>query len=452
MAGIRPLRHALALFGWRVRGFRLGRLYKELMEREYWTDQQWREYQTDLLRRFVRHCYENVPVYRTRFDQCSLSPQDIRSLDDLVKIPPLSKDDVRKWQEQMLATNYPRTSMYPVHTTGSTGAPLTFFGHRQRSEHIVAGLWRIYSRCGWQPGEKVASIWGFNAAANARASWKRWLRDSVSGTLHFNAFDANDREFEEWLRVLKKNKPSVLVCYASSGSRFARWLLDRQETLPCIKGVYTTSEKLFEQQARLLEQAFECKVFDLYGCGEAIHIACTCEQGSMHINPDMVVVENGEPNEQGTRPLIITGLRNWAMPFLRYVNGDCGLLVQGACDCGRQSPLMDLQIARVADVFRFPDGKEYPSLYFILRLYAKGFDGVELFQFHQDQPDHIRLLIVKNSRFTDQTHSKLGGVKEEIEAHIDHQARVDVEYVDGIEQTSSGKHLYARSQVAPQPE
>ncbi|MCH8853182.1 MAG: phenylacetate--CoA ligase family protein, partial [Planctomycetes bacterium] len=425
------------------------RLFEELAARDFWNAQQWRDYQADLLKRFVRHCYDNVPFYRDRFAARSLSPDDIQAPEDLLKLPVLTKEEVREQREGMLATNFPRRKLTRGHTTGSTGVPLTFWGDRTRSEHIVAGLWRSYCRCGWEPGERIASIWGFRDSEKAGPGWKRRARDFFSATTHLDAFDANDAEFATWFRLLKKQKPTVLVCYASSGSRFARWLIHRRETLPCIKGVFCTSERLYEYQSNLLAEAFQCKVFDLYGGAEAIHIACTCDSAAMHINPDMAVVENGEANEHGQRPLIVTGLRNWAMPFLRYANGDSACLTDGVCPCGRQSPLMELQITRLSDVFRFGDGKEYPSLYFVLRLYRAGFDGVELFQYHQDRPDHIYLRIVKNSDFTEETQARLHAVKEEIESHIGHQARLEIEYVAHIAHSSSGKHSYACSDVKP---
>ncbi len=446
----RFLRHQLTLLGWRARGLRLADRYRELMEREYWSSDRWREYQEDLLQRFIRHCYDNVPFHRERFKKAGLTPADIKTVEDLPKIPLLTKPQAREAGKQLIATNYPKTSLKAGHTTGSTSTPLTFYTNKERSEYILAGLWRIYSRCGWQPGELIATIWGFRAHDYKRSRLNHWLRDTVSGITHLNAFQANDQEFSYWCKLLQRRKPTVLVCYASSGSRFARWLLDHEESLPSIKGVYCTSETLLEQQAEMMKQAFGCPVFDLYGCGEAVHVSASCEQNRLHINPDMAIVEAGEETSDNRTPLVLTGLRNWAMPFLRYQNGDCASLLDGECECGRHSPLMKLQITRLSDVFRFANGKEYPSLYFILRLYKDGFSGVELFQFRQLRPDFIRLEIVRNDHFDDSTAQRLREVKAEIENHIEQQATVELEYVDQIEQTSTGKHLYAISDVKPE--
>lgn len=437
----------LTLAGWRLRGRSIYRLYKELLQREHWSRQQWEEYQEDLMRSFVRHCYDNVLFYRRRFQENNLQPGDITTVSQMVKIPILTKRDVRNNVQELIADNYKDKKLTELHTTGSTGVPLACYADLSRSEFTLAGMWRIYSRCGWEPGEKISSIWGFSAKYSKMGLVGLWLRDFVSGHIHFSAWQANNDDFGKWCKRLKKEKPTVLVCYSSSGSRFAHWLLDHGETLSNFKGIYCTAEKLYDHQRTTMEKAFGCKVYDYYGCIEVGHIACECEKGNMHIYPDMVVVETIK-SEQVVGPLlVVTGLRNWAMPFLRYSNGDSIQLRNDMCTCGRQSPLMELKITRLADVFRLANGKEYPSLYFILRLYKTGFEGVELFQYHQDKLDHIYLRIVKNAKFTEQTKRNLEAAADEIQEHIEQQAKVEILYVDYIEQSSTAKHYYAKSDV-----
>ncbi len=417
------------------------------MDREYWTKDQWQEYQNEQLRIFVEHCYKNVPYYREQFDLIKLSPRDIITVSDLHKIPILTKEVVRQNTDKLLARNYNVQKLTKGHTTGSTGSPLTYYKDKNRIAYLNAGLWRIYSRCGWKPGERIAAIWGFNQKAITTPQWRISIRDFFNGTTRLNAWKANEADFEKWFKLIKKQKVTLIVCYASSGSRFAKWILDNNLFLEGIKGVYCTSEKLYPQQKQQMEEAFRCTVYNLYGCGEVNNIACTCEKGNMHINPDMAIIEFGQSDAIEQSPIIMTGFRNLAMPFLRYVNGDSGFLSQNTCSCGRQSPLLDLNVSRLADVFTFADGKKYPSLYFVLRLYKSGFEGVELFQFHQDTLDHIWLRIVKNAKFNGQTENKLNEIIQEIEGHIGHQAKVELSFVDYIEQSITSKHYYAKSDV-----
>ena len=442
---------AVTLAAWWAQGVHVARCYHRLVGREFWAADQWREFQADSLRQLVRHCYENVPFYRDRFDACRVRPQDIRGPEDLLRIPVLTKEEARANIERLLARNIPRRRLKPTTTSGSTGKPLTLYTDARVSEYTEAGMWRDFVRCGWEPGEKVAGTWGQRPLGSLPRRWMHAVCDRVAGIVYLDAWCAGEREFEQWLAKLKAQRPTVLVCFPSMGSRLARWLMDRQEAVPGIKGVFTTAERLYEYERDVLTQAFGCRVFDFYGSQEVRHVACQCEKGQMHIFPDMVVVETGEPDELGHPPLILTGLVNWAMPVLRYQVGDSGSLKQGRCDCGRESPLMELQITRLSDVFRFPNGKEYPGQYFIHSFSRAGFEGVELFQFHQDQPDHIWLRVVKGRTFSPETGQRLEALVREIEEQIERQARVELAYSDGIEQTASGKHCFVRSDVTRPP-
>lgn len=442
------LRRSLIFLIWWLKGLKIYRLYKELQSREYWTKQQWEDFQNKNLKIFINHCCKNVPYYNDLFKKNNINPNQINSIDDLHLIPILNKQNVRENLDQLVNNLYNKNNLKKGHTTGSTGSPLTYYTDKNRAEYLTAGLWRIYSRCGWNPGERIASIWGFKPKEMATVNWKRSIRDFFNGTTRLNAWKANDKDFKRWYKLIKRQKVRLIVCYASTGSRFANWLIDNNLDIPGIKGVYCTSEKLYDSQQEQIEKAFKCKVYNLYGCGEVNHIACTCENGKMHLNPDMAIVEYGESNEIAQQPLILTGFHNLATSFLRYTNGDAGSLSQESCNCGRQSPILDLKVSRLADVFQFADGKKYPSLYFILRLYKEGFDGIELFQFHQDKKDHVFLRIIKNKKFSEQTEINLKTVVKEIESHIDFQAKIELLYVDYIEQSATSKHYYAKSDIA----
>jgi len=423
------------------------KLYSQLKKNESLTSQEWEKLQNNKIQYFVEYCYNNVEYYKELFDKHQIVPSSIRNKSDLKRIPVLTKDIVRNNAEKLISREFIKEKLSKTNTSGSTGKPMSLYSGENRKAYLTAGLWRIYARSGWEPGENVAYLWGFKDGKNIKKTWKQNLKERIAGSTYLSAWKSNDEDFENWYRLIKKNKSTIIVCYASTGSRFAKWVLDNNLKLDRLKGVFCTSERLYDEQKKLIVNAFNCKVYNLYGCGEVNHIACTCNNGNMHINPDMVVVELGNPNKNGDKPLILTGFTNEAMPFLRYVNGDAGSLLKTKCNCGINSPLMDLSVARLSDIFLFKDGKKYPSLYFILRLYDEGFEGIELFQFYQNKIDHIYLYIVKNKKFDEHTEKRLEDVVGEIEMHIDYVAKVTLEYKGYIQQSISSKHYYAKSDI-----
>jgi phenylacetate-CoA ligase len=195
----------------------------------------------------------------------------------------------------------------------------------------------------------------------------------------------------------------------------------------------------------VLEEVFRCRVFDCYGSSEVQNIATECVRGRMHVNADYVVVEtaDGERGPDGAAPLLVTSLKNQAMPFLRYRNEDCGALVDGDCDCGSGFPLMSLDVARVSDNFTLPGGRVVHGEFFTHLLY--GSEGVDSFQFHQEAPGRIVLRYVP---------AAAGDPAPAIDAAVRHVRDlapglmdVSAEAVPSIPLSAAGKHRFTRSDV-----
>lgn len=432
---------------WKFKRIPTSNVFEEMYAREHFSKMEWDSYQNEQLHSLILHCYKNVPYYKELFDSLQIKPNDIQSKEDLVKIPILTKEIVRKNVDKLIATNIPKSSIKHANTSGSTGTPLKIFYGKNRTAYLTASIWRILSRSGWKPVEQVVYIWGFDAKSGIVNKLINKFREFVSGSIYLSAWNANEADFKLWFNEITKSNAKVIVCYASAGSRFAQWMLDNNLTIEGIKGVYCSSEKLYDAQKEVIEKAFNTLVYNFYGCREINGVACTCKNNVMHIYPDVAIVEEGEPNSNGDKPLILTGLRNLTMPLIRYENGDCGSIDNSVCDCGMGTDSISLDVARLSDVFTFKSGKKFPSLYFILRIYKDGFDGVELFQFHQTKFDLINFYIVKNSKFNNDTELSISRAVEEIYQMINGEASIKVLYTDYIEQSSSSKHYYAKSDI-----
>jgi phenylacetate-CoA ligase len=246
--------------------------------------------------------------------------------------------------------------------------------------------------------------------------------------------------------------------YASTIARFAAFV-ERQRpsirSIDGIKGVFTTAEKLYQPQREAIERVFGCKVFDCYGSSEIQNIAAECPQGRMHVNADFVVVEedaveraaeNKPAVDRGPRPLLLTSLRNWSMPFLRYRNEDCGSLSPESCSCGNHFPLMRLEIARTSDNFIFPDGRVVHGEFFTHLMY--GSDGIVTFQFHQTAPDKIILSIVPGTGDSQGRADKIrDSIRQIKQICPGHEIEVEVREVNEIPLSSAGKYRFTRSDV-----
>jgi phenylacetate-CoA ligase len=251
---------------------------------------------------------------------------------------------------------------------------------------------------------------------------------------------------EQWLGRWPTLGATVAHGYASTIARFAEFIESTGRRVGALRGVFTTAEKLYAPQREVIERVFGCHAYDCYGSSEVQNIAAECPRGRMHVNADYVVLESdGAPG--ASSPLLVTSLWNYAMPFIRYRNEDCGELIDGACDCGNNFPLMRLNVARVSDNFVMPDGRVVHGEFFTHLMY--GSEGITTFQFHQTAPDHITLWVVPSGeRWKDARTRTLSNAVAQIRALTNEPVTVEVRETDTIPLSSAGKHRFTRSDVA----
>jgi phenylacetate-CoA ligase len=294
----------------------------------------------------------------------------------------------------------------------------------------------------------VAFFWGSTERLQQMSRAEFELRQRMRRMYQFDPFRSGAAEMEEWLRRWPRLRATIAFGYASTVARFAEFAEARGRRMPQLRGVFTTAEKLYPPQRRVISRVFGCRVYDLYGSSEVQNIAAECPHGRMHVNADFVVVETAHPPAPASAsPLVLTSLWNYAMPFIRYRNEDCAELLAGSCGCGNNFPLMSLQVARVSDNFVLPDGRVVHGEFFTHLMY--GSEGIRTFQFHQTAPDHIRLWVVPDGQADAASRSRaLDAAVRQIKALTPAPLTVDVQETDAIPLSHAGKHRFTRSDVS----
>ncbi len=404
--------------------------------------------QLDLLRRVLQHCERHVPYYRELFVQHGIRAGDVRSPADVRRIPVLTKEIVRARLDDLISDTTSKEQLMRFHSGGSTGVPLTFYHARQYVDESDAATYRALEQCGWRPGDMIAFFWGFNDKLYRMPRWEFELRQYLRRSYQLDPFTADAAAMRDWVSRWRRIRPVVAYGYASTIGRFASFILENRLSLPPLKGVFTTAEKLYPAQRDAIQRAFQCHAFDCYGSSELRNVANECTRGRMHINADFALVELDEHaiSSDGTAPFLLTSLRSFGMPFVRYRNEDCGRLVSDTCSCGSGFPLVDLNISRVTDHFIFPGGRVVHGEYFTHLFY--GAEGVETFQFHQLTPTHMVVYVVPSAGAK---HEALRGTAARVVSEVTALSRepivVDVREVQSIPLSAAGKHRFTRSDV-----
>jgi phenylacetate-coenzyme A ligase PaaK-like adenylate-forming protein len=343
------------------------------------------------LRAMVRWAAARSPFYRDWFARSGVRPGDIRRLDDLERLPLLERGHL---QEAGRFLTYPRRLTWPVHSSGSSGQPVTAFRTPGSAIYELAMLERQWSWFGVAPGARRAVLRGSTFATERPGAVTMLNRGSRE--LLVSSFHLVPEHGPEILDALRAFRPELIEGWPSSVALLAGLLLDEGRTLP-VRAVATSSEVLTEAQRARIEPAFQAPVADRYGQAERVAIAGECERGGYHVWSEYGIVEllpvQGAPDR---REIVGTPLHNWGFPLFRYRTGDQVLLgPTGVCPCGRAHPLLGRIEGRVEDILRARDGRPIPLASRLLNELV----GVRESQLVQERPGVFAVLLVPGRGF-----------------------------------------------------
>jgi phenylacetate-CoA ligase len=303
------------------------------------------------------------------------------------------------------------------------------------------------SLAGWRPGEKIAMLWGsdrdFRGALRSFRLEARWRIENVRW---FNAFDMGDDRMEEFDRALTRFRPFLLVAYAGSAQRFARFLADRGRRPSYPNGAIVASAEMLTPAMREdIQAVFGRPVYDRYGNREMGALAAECcAHDGLHINESDAIVEiDSQDPYRVPGPILVTYLHNFCMPFIRYDTGDLGVLrTADACPCGRTTARLAAVVGRQSDTIRTATGNLVHGEFFTHLLY--GADGVREFQFVQETLTHYTLRLVADRARTAQHEDRW---RREMLSVLGGDVALRIDYVDSIPVLPSGKRKFTLSLV-----
>ncbi len=426
-------------------------ILSELERSQYASPEEIEQIRLERLKRLLNHAQQNSPFYAKRFAEHDFDPSQVTSLSDLTKLPVIRKADIQRHAADMKATNM-AGSILPNQTGGSTGAPLKFFVNRERTFSQKAATWRHDRWAGWDIGRKMGVLWGARVDFDKKVSIKDRLRTCLADRrLILDTSNITPQILADFTEALRSYRPPTYLAYANSMYLFARYLKEnniRDYHRP--QGIITSAELLTDPQRALIEEVFECRVFNRYGCRETSIIASECsEHNGLHINAEQVYVEfvrdSGVASKAQPGNIVITDLLNYGMPIIRYQIEDMGFAQDQSCPCGRGLPLMQMAGGRVTDFLITPEGKVISgasmTIYFIATV-----PGITQAQIIQKQKDHLILKVIKNEKFDN---NSLKILKHKVAEFFGPNMKYDLESVDRIPSTASGKHLFSICELDP---
>jgi len=408
------------------------KVLEELEESQWWSSSELEELQNELLHKLIKHAYENVPYYRRIFDERGLKPADIKTKEDLPKLPFLTKGIINKHFNELIARNFPPKEMILHYTSGTTGKRLKFYLPRKLRWTInYAHLYRFYRWVGFNVSERRVTIAG-RFFTNRPPYWMiNWAESQLLLSIHH----LNSHTVDVYIDQIKKFSPKVIQGHPSAIAYLVRRLEERDETIP-LTAVLTTGEQLYDDQHELIERTFQCKVFDAWGHGESAGMAAECDRHEgYHIAAEYGIIEViKEKSDDDIGEIVVTSLHNYAMPFIRYRTGDLGSLSCHKCSCGRGLPLLSKIVGRIDDIITTPQGEKILPVSFRTR-FAK-LEFLEEYQLIQQKNGSYRMLVLDNGYIRTKEQEEILGI---LQYYLGPSADIKIELVDKIPRTPGGK-------------
>lgn len=282
-----------------------------------WDDEQMRDFQNERFRTLINHVATHVPYYRDWFHQNGADPNDFRSIDDLSKLPIVSKSIMRLESTARFVTdNISSYKHFVCHSSGTTGEPFEFLVSKEAYSLNTAAKLRTWYQAGYCLGDCYMKI-----VSSPRTSFLKKTQDRVNNCLcmGFNSLDRGT--LQDILTAIDIHHPSIIRTHPNVAFYLA---MERQKGNYhyCPRVIMTTSSNITPVYREVIGQAFGCDIIDSYSCEGTANCAETPLHDGYHATREYGIIEILDNNNQsvsnGIGRVVSTDLWNYAHPFLRY--------------------------------------------------------------------------------------------------------------------------------------
>ena len=321
-----------------------------------------RELQFSMFREFAAHCYSRSPYYHRLWNSHGLHPRDIRRAEDVRSIPIVPRQDLRKRTDEFLTQTIGR-KVTAVHTSGTTGSPLTVYFSAEDIGRRYAFLDRCRRWAGVRIGQKRASFTGRNLIPNGQSRPPFWRFNYAGNQLLFSSYHLSPRNLPAYVEALGRFQPEIIDGYPSAIHIVADHLLHTggiRRLRP--RAILVSAETVFPHQRQTIEAAFRAKLYNQYASSEGAPFVSECAHGQLHVHTDSGLIEildsNGDPTLPGqVGQMVVTSFTTHLVPMLRLEMGDAAVASErhDPCPCGLPFPVVDAIVGRVDDILYTPD-------------------------------------------------------------------------------------------------
>ena len=322
--------------------------------------------QNEKLVKQVRHVWDNVPYYRKKMEEKGVTPDDVKSIDDLHKLPFLSKEDLREsYPYGMMGV--PQKDVVRIHSTsGTTGKRVVAF----YNQHDI-DLWedccaRAIAAAGGTKEDVCQVSYGFGLFTGGAGL------NGGSHKLGCMTVPTSSGNTDRQIMFLRDLNATIICCTPSYAAFLGESLKEMGLTpdeIPLKAGIFG-AEAWSEEMRQDIQKTLGIKAYDIYGLtelsGPGVSFECSAQQG-MHVNEDHFIAEIIDPDTEEVLPegavgeLVFTAVDKEAFPMIRYRTHDVCSLTREKCSCGRTHVRMTRLMGRTDDMLIIRGVNVFPS-------------------------------------------------------------------------------------------
>lgn len=324
------------------------------------------EIQNEKIRKQVKHVYENVEYYRKLMDEKGVKPEDIQTIDDIKKLPFLTKADLREAYPYGLLGTDLKDCVRIQSTSGTTGKRVVAFYTQKDIDLWEECCARAIVAAGGTEEDVCQVCYGYGLFTGG---------PGLNGGSHkvgCLTLPMSSGNTERQIQFMMDLKSTILCCTPSYAAYIGESLAEagyKPEDNSLKAGIFG-AEPWTEEMRRSIEKSLGIKAYDIYGLtetsGPGVSFEC-CEQSGMHINEDHFYAEIIDPDTGEVLPdgskgeLVFTSLDKEAFPLLRYRTRDICVLTRKKCSCGRTHVKMSKPMGRSDDMLIIRGVNVFPS-------------------------------------------------------------------------------------------
>ncbi len=375
--------------------------------------EQRRERQGAALRQLVQRVYKAVPAYRKKMTEKGVRPEDIRSVDDLAKLPFTTKDDLREgYPFGMFAV--PNRQIVRVHASSGTTGRATVVGYTPADIRLWS---EVVARClvsaGVGPDDMIQVAYGYGLFTGGLGL--HYGAEQLGSTV----IPISGGNTKRQVQLMRDFGTTVLACTPSYALYLAETLREMKiprEDLRLRVGIFG-AEPWTEGMRREIEEQLGIKAVDIYGLSEVIGpgVSCECaERAGLHVQddhfmPEVIDPDSGRPLGPGQRgELVFTTLTKEGLPLIRYRTHDLTQLDTTPCRCGRTTTRMGKCMARTDDMLIIRGVNVFPSQIEAVLLQISDLAPHYLLVLERERNlDQVTLLVEVNERVLSDSVGKL---------------------------------------------